>query len=107
MHPDDRRFLENQRTRILEKISLLTDPGDERRFREWAMSATAPQPGERVQGSRDTWQAERMTDLMLKYRGERERRILVLKRELDRLEKALRGEVAFLSPTAALKWCRE
>jgi len=103
----DLDFFLSVRRNLLEKISRLTDPEDERRFREWVTSLSAQQPGERVQGTRDYWRAEWVTDQMIKYQRERERRVKAQQRALDRLEMVLSGEVGYIWPSRAVNWCLE
>jgi len=83
MHEDGIEFLEFCKRHALERIALLTDPADEAAFRSWVHSYTARQPSDagRVQGTRDSWQAERVADYMLEYHRQRESKVQALQRE--------------------------
>jgi len=107
MHQDGVAFLEICKQRALDRIAALMNPEDEAAFRQYIHAYTARQPGERVQGTRDSWQAERAADYMLGYRRERDRRVSALQREVDRLDKVISGEVEFMNSMRALAWCRE
>ena len=107
MHQDGIVFLEGCKQRALERIALLTDPEDEKAFRSWITAMTARQPSEdRIQKSRGMEHAEIVTDRMLEYRRERDRRVSALQREIDRLDMVISGEVEFMNSMKALAWCR-
>lgn len=107
MHEDGIEFLEFCKRHALEKIALLTDPEDEKQFLDWIIAMTARQPSDiRVQKSRGAYQAEIITDRMLEYRNERDRRVQALQREIDRLDQVISGEVEFMNSMKALAWCR-
>jgi hypothetical protein len=109
MHADGVAFLELCKQRALDRIADLMNPADEAAFRSWVHSYTARQPSDagRVQGTRDSWQAERVADYMLEYHRVRESKVQALQREIDRLDMVLSGEVEFMNSMKALAWCRE
>jgi len=102
-------FLELCKQRALDLIAHFQDPEDEKAFCSYIHAYTAVQPSDtgRVQGTRDTWQAEREADYMLEYHRQRESRVQALQREADRLDMVLAGKVEFSSSIQALAWCRE
>ena len=108
MHADGVAFLELCKQRALDRIADLMNPADEAAFRSWVHSYTARQPSDagRVQGTRDSWQAERVADYMLEYHRVRESKVQALQREIDRLDMVLSGEVEFMNSMKALAWCR-
>ena len=109
MHEDGVAFLELCKQRALDRIADLMNPADEAAFRSWVHSYTARQPSDagRVQGTRDSWQAERVADYMLEYHRVREIKVQALQREVDRLDMVISGEVEFMNSMKALAWCRE
>jgi len=109
MHEDGVAFLELCKQRALDRIADLMNPADEAAFRSWVHSYTNRQPSDagRVQGTRDSWQAERVADYMLEYHRVRESKVQALQREIDRLDKVISGEVEFYNSVKALAWCRE
>ena len=108
MHEDGVAFLELCKQRALDRIADLMNPADEAAFRSWVHSYTARQPSEtgRVDGTRDSWQAERVADYMLEYHRVRESKVQALQREVDRLDQVISGEVEFYNSMKALAWCR-
>ena len=107
MGPWDVEFLESCRATYQAKIERFTCPDFERAFREYAAAITAPQFGERVQQSRTSEHAERFTDMVLDFEGERDRRIEEYKRLIDRIDDVLEGRAGeFLTGSAALRWVR-
>jgi len=107
MHQDGVAFLEICKQRALDRIAALMNPEDEAAFRQYIHAYTARQPGERVQGTRDSWQAERVADYMLEYHRVRESKVQTLQHEVDRLDMVISGEVEFMNSMKALAWCRE
>ena len=108
MHEDGVAFLEICKQRALDRIADLMNPADEAAFRSWVHSYTARQPSEtgRVDGTRDSWQAERVADYMLEYWRLRESKVQALQREVDRLDDVISGRVEFNNSMKALAWCR-
>ena len=109
MHQDGITFLEGCKQRALDRIADLMNPEDEAAFRSWVHSYTNRQPSDagRVQGTRDSWQAERVADYMLEYHRQRESKVQALQREIDRLDMVISGEEEFYNSMKALAWCRE
>lgn len=108
MHQDGITFLEGCKQRALDLIERYRDPIDEENFRSYIHAYTARQPSDtgRVQGTRDSWQAERVADYMLEYHRQRESKVQALQREIDRLDQVISGEVEFYNSMKALAWCR-
>ena len=108
MHQDGVAFLEICKQRALDRIADLMNPADEAAFRQYIHAYTASQPSDtgRVQGTRDSWQAERVADYMLEYHRQRESKVQALQREIDRLDMVISGEVEFYNSMKALAWCR-
>lgn len=107
MFPSDIEFLEHCRATYQAKIDRMTDSDFEKAFREYAEAITAPQFGERVQRSRTSEHAERFTDMLLEFHGERDRRVEEYQRLIDRIDDVLEGRAGeFLTGSAALKWVR-
>ena len=107
MFPSDVDFLESCRATYQAKIERFTCPDFERAFREYAEAITAPRFGERVMQSRNSEHAERFTDLVLEFEGERDRRVEEYQRLIDRIDDVLKGRAGeFLTGSAALKWVR-
>lgn len=108
MHEDGVAFLELCKQRALDLIERYRDPIDEENFRQYIHAYTARQPSDtgRVQGTRDSWQAERVADYMLEYHRQRESKVQALQREIDRLDMVISGEVEFYNSMKALAWCR-
>ncbi len=109
MTEDGKAFLESCRQRALELVARYQDPADEENFRRYIHAYTAAQPSDagRVQGSRNSWQAEKAADYMLEYHRRRESKVRALQREIERLDMVIRGEVEFMNSMKALAWCRE
>ncbi|TDY60537.1 hypothetical protein C8D99_10886 [Aminivibrio pyruvatiphilus] len=107
MGPWDVEFLESCRAVYQGKIDRFLCPECERAFREYAAAITAPQFGERVQQSRTSEHAERFTDMVLEFEGERDRRVEGYQRLIDRIDDVLEGRAGeFLTGSAALRWVR-
>lgn len=108
MHRDGIEFLKRCKQLALDRIAHYQDPEDEAAFRSYIHAYTAPQPSEtgRVDGTRDSWQAERVADYMLEYHRQRESKVQALQREVDRLDMVISGEVEFMNSMRALAWCR-
>jgi hypothetical protein len=107
LFPSDVDFLESCRATYQAKIERFTCPYFEKAFREYAEAITAPQFGERVMQSRGSEHAERFTDMVLEFQGERDRRIEEYQRLIDRIDDVLEGRAGeFLTGSAALKWVR-
>ena len=107
MHPSDIGFLERCRSVYQGRIDGMTKPDFEKGFREYAAAITAPRCGERVQRSRTSEHAERFTDMLLEFHGERDRRVEEYQRLIDRIDDVLEGRAGeFLTGSAALKWVR-
>ena len=107
MSPSGIEFLEHCRAVYQGKIDRFLCPECERAFREWAEAITAPQPGEKVQRTRTSEHAERFTDMLLEFHGERDRRVEEYQRLIDRIDDVLEGRAGeFLTGSAALKWVR-
>ena len=107
MHEDGVAFLELCKQRALDRIAALMNPEDEAAFRSWIIAMTNRQPSDiQVQKPRGPYQAEIITDRMIEYRNERDRRVRALQREIDRLDMVISGEVEFMNSMKALKWCR-
>ena len=107
MSPSGIEFLEHCRAVYQGKIERFLCPEFEKAFREYAESITAPQFGERVMQSRSSEHAERFTDMVLEFEGERDRRIEEYQRLIDRIDDVLEGRAGeFLTGSAALRWVR-
>lgn len=107
LFPSDVEFLEHCRSTYQGKIERFLCPDFEKAFREWAEAITAPQPGEKVQRTRTSEHAERFTDMVLEFQGERDRRIEEYQRLIDRIDDVLEGRAGeFLTGSAALRWVR-
>lgn len=107
MGPWDVEFLEHCRAVYQDRIDRFLSPSCEQGFRAWAEVVTAPQFGERVQQSRNTEHAERFTDMVLEFQGERDRRVEEYQKLVDRIDDVLEGRAGeFLTGSAALKWVR-
>lgn len=108
MEPWDVDFLEHCRVTYQQKIERFTCPECERAFREYAQAITAPQQsGERVMQSRNSEHAERFTDMVIGFQGERDRRVEEYQRLVDRIDDVLEGRAGeFLTGSAALRWVR-
>lgn len=107
LFPSDVEFLEHCRATYQGKIERFLCPEFEKAFREWAESITAPQFEERVMQSRGSEHAERFTDMVLEFEGERDRRVEEYQRLVDRIDDVLEGRAGeFLTGSAALRWVR-
>lgn len=105
LFPSDVEFLEHCRSVYQGKIDRFLCPGFEKAFREWAEAITAPQPGEKVQRTRTSEHAERLTDLLLDFENERNRRVEEYQRLIDRIDDVLEERAGeFMTGSAALKW---
>jgi O-acetyl-ADP-ribose deacetylase (regulator of RNase III) len=103
--PWDVEFLESCRATYQGKIERFLCHEFEKAFREWAEAVAAPQFGERVQQSRNSEHAERFTDMVLDFEGERDRRIEEYRRLIDRIDDVLEGRAGeFMTGSAALRW---
>lgn len=108
LFPSDVEFLEHCRTVYQGKIERFLCPEFQKAFREYAESITASQPGEKVQRTRTSEHAERFTDMVLEFEGERDRRVARYQRLIDRIDDVLKGRAGeFLTGSAALKWVRD
>lgn len=104
MQDHDIESLNHLRAVYSGKIDRLMCPQAEISFREYAAAVTAPCPGERVQSSRKSEQAERYTDLLLEW----ERRIDEKCRELEaivsRIDQAISEHEKYLTYSKALRF---
>lgn len=107
MSPSGIEFLEHCRAVYQDRIDRFLSPSFEQGFRAWAEVVTAPQSGEKVQRTRTSEHAERFTDMVLEFQGERDRRIEGYQRLIDRIDDVLEGRAGeFLTGSAALRWVR-
>ncbi len=107
MFPSDIEFLEHCRSIYQGKIDRMTDSDFEKAFREYAEAITAPQFVERIMRSRGSEHAERFTDLVLEFQGERDRRVEEYQKLISRIDDVLEGRAGkFLTGCAALRWVR-
>lgn len=107
MQDHDIESLNHLRAVYSGKIDRLMCPQAEISFREYAAAVTAPCPGERVQSSRTSEHAERLTDMILEFEQERDRRVKEWEKIVSRIDQAIDEQEKYLSYSKALRWIFE
>lgn len=104
MQEHDIESLYQLRAVYTDRIDRFRSPEAERSFREYAAAVTAPCPGERVQSSRTSEHAERLTDMILEFEQERDRRVKEWEKIVSRIDQAIDEQEKYLTYSKALRF---